>query len=134
MMRIVGAFQSHELFFITYHGPRSQELRERYRVYEVVNYRKSRLRFWLSTAKILGVFLRERPAMVVSTGSEIAIPVFYVAWLLRVKTMYIETLTRVNRPSLTGQIVYPIATTFLVQWEELLQRYGKKAQFWGSVL
>jgi UDP-N-acetylglucosamine:LPS N-acetylglucosamine transferase len=85
----------------------------------------------LSTFRIL---LREKPKLIVSTGSEIAIPAFYLARILRIKTIFIEDWTRVEQPTGTGKIVYPVSDVFLVQWERLLAKYGKKARYEGAVL
>ena len=85
----------------------------------------------LSTFRIL---LREKPKLIVSTGSEIAIPAFYLAKLLRIKTIFIESWTRVDRPTGTGKIVYPVSDVFFVQWEHLLSKYGKKTRYEGAIL
>ncbi len=77
---------------------------------------------------------KERPTIIVSTGSEIAIPFFYLGRLLGIATLFIESWCRVKTPSGTGRLVYPVATHFLVQWEPLLERYGSKARFRGRVL
>ncbi|RLC93016.1 MAG: capsular biosynthesis protein, partial [Chloroflexi bacterium] len=76
----------------------------------------------------------ERPEVIVSTGSEIAIPAFYIARLFRMKTIFIESWTRVVQPTGTGRIVYPVSDVFLVQWEALLSRYGKKARYEGAIV
>jgi beta-1,4-N-acetylglucosaminyltransferase len=81
-----------------------------------------------------GILLRERPKLIVSTGSEIAIPAFYLAKLFRIKTIFIESWARVIEPSGTGRLVYPVADVFLVQWECLLPKYGKKAKYEGAVI
>jgi UDP-N-acetylglucosamine:LPS N-acetylglucosamine transferase len=83
---------------------------------------------------MLRILLREKPKLIISTGSEIAIPAFYLAKLLRIKTVFIESWTRVDRPTGTGKIVYPVSDLFLVQWERLLPKYGKKAKYEGAIL
>ena len=95
---------------------------------------KNPFRFMITTPYVLHILLKEKPDIIISTGSEIAIPVFYIGKLLGIKTMFIESLCRVKEPSLTGKIVYPVSDVFLVQWEQLLCRFGKKAQYWGNVL
>jgi UDP-N-acetylglucosamine:LPS N-acetylglucosamine transferase len=127
----MDAFQGKDIFFITYEGSRSNELNKKY---TLKNLGKNPVRFLLSIPKVFSILLRERPDIVISTGSEIAIPVFYTAKLLRIKTMFIESLCRVEEPSLSGKIVYPVSDVFLVQWKELLSKFGKKAQYWGNVL
>lgn len=131
VLQLMDAFQGQEVFFITYEGARSSELTKRY---TLKNLGKDPLKFLFSIPKVFSILLREKPDIVISTGSEIAIPVFYIAKILRIKTMFIESLCRVEEPSLSGKIVYPVSDVFLVQWKQLLSKFGKKAQYWGNVL
>jgi beta-1,4-N-acetylglucosaminyltransferase len=72
------------------------------------------------------LFLKKRPHLIFSMGSEIALPGFLVGkFLFRSKVVYIESLTRIEDLSLTGKIVYHFSDLFLVQWEKLTQRYPK---------
>lgn len=84
-----------------------------------------------STFRILR---KEKPDLIISTGAELAIPAFYLAKLFRIKTIFIESWTRVVQPTGTGRIVYPVSDVFLVQWEQLLSKYGKKARYEGAIL
>lgn len=130
ILQLMGAFEEHDIFFITYEGLRTKELNAKY---TMKNLGKNPLRYLISVPKVFRILLREKPDIVISTGSEIAIPVFYIACVLGIRTMFIESLCRVKEPSLSGKIVYPVSGVFLVQWKQLLCKFGKKAQYWGSV-
>lgn len=81
------------------------------------------------------IFIREKPSIIFSTGSDITIPVFYLGkYLFRCKLIYLESLTRVHTPSLNARAVYRISDLFLVQWESLLLKFGDKAKFAGRIL
>lgn len=125
------AFQGHETFFITYDSPRTRNLE---RKYLLRNIGTNPLVMAQASASTLRILLKEKPKLIVSTGSEIAIPAFYLAKILRIKTIFIESWTRVDRPTGTGKIVYPVSDIFLVQWERLLKKYGKKARYEGAIL
>jgi UDP-N-acetylglucosamine:LPS N-acetylglucosamine transferase len=127
----MDAFEGHEVFFITYEGARVKLLSKKY---TMKNLGKNPLRFLVSIPITLKILLKEKPNIVISTGSEIAIPVFCIAKLLGIKVMFIESLCRVKEPSATGKLVYHLSDVFLVQWELLLEKYGKKAQYWGNTL
>lgn len=131
ILQLMDAFEGHDIFFITYETPQSVELGKKY---TLKNLGKNPYRFIACCPRIISILMEERPDLIISTGSEIAIPVFYIAWILSIKTMFIESLCRVKEPSLTGKIVYPVAGTFLVQWVELQAKFGRKAQYWGNVL
>ena len=129
------AFEGKEYFFVTHRSEYSQHLERAY----FIEYRKGYIRervTWLKTIVIaLRILLKERPDVVISTGGgEIAIPFCYAGKLLGAKVILIETLTRITTRSAAGRFIYPIADLFLVQWESLLARYGKKAQYWGNVI
>ncbi len=74
-----------------------------------------------------------KPDLIVSTGASVAVPFFYFGKLLGIRTLFIESISRVERPSLSGRLVYPFADEFYVQWEECARRYPK-AQYRGMVL
>jgi UDP-N-acetylglucosamine:LPS N-acetylglucosamine transferase len=78
--------------------------------------------------------MKEKPDALFSTGSEIAIPAFYIGkFLFGAKLIFLESIARIKDISLTGKVLLPIVNLFLVQWEELLHKY-KKAKFWGRVI
>lgn len=68
---------------------------------------------------------RFRPDVVVSTGAAVAVPVFYLARLLNIRTVYIEVYDRIDTATLTGRLCRPVSDLFLVQWEEQLKMYPK---------
>jgi beta-1,4-N-acetylglucosaminyltransferase len=83
---------------------------------------------------IIKIFAKEKPDVLFSTGSEIAIPAFYSGkFLFGAKLIFLESIARIKDISLTGKFVMPIVDLFLVQWEELSSKY-KKAKFWGRVI
>jgi len=131
ILQLNEAFEGHETFFITYNSVRTRQLERKYLLRNIGTNPLVMARAFLSMLRIL---LREKPKLIISTGSEIAIPAFYLAKILRIKTIFIESWTRVDRPTGTGKIVYPVSDVFLVQWERLLSKYGKKARYEGAIL
>ena len=69
------------------------------------------------------VFRRYRPDAVVSCGAGVAVPFFVLAPLFRVKTVYFEVYDRIESPSLTGRLCYPLSDLFLLQWREQKRFY-----------
>lgn len=130
ILQLMDAFEGHDVFFVTYDGPGTRELKN---AYLFDNFGEKPLKLLSSLPRILRILIKERPDVIVSTGAEIAIPVFYIAKLFKIKTIFIESWCRVIEPSITGKVVYPIADVFLVQWRQLLKRYGNKAEYKGGV-
>lgn len=72
------------------------------------------------------ILRNEKPDLIISTGAGVAIPFFWLGKLLfRAKTVFIEVYDRIDNPTLTGKVVYPVTDLFLVQWDELLAKYPK---------
>ena len=83
---------------------------------------------------IFRIFLRTRPHLIVSTGSEIALPAFFLGkWLFGSKVIYLECFTRTRSLSLTGRILYRVSDLFLVQWPELTAKLPR-ASYRGRLI
>ena len=61
-----------------------------------------------------------------------AVPFFYIGKIFGSKCVYIDVFDRVDKPTITGKLVYPIADAFVVQWDEQLQVYPKAVNL-GSI-
>lgn len=66
-----------------------------------------------------------RPDAVITSGPSVAVPVFVLARLSGRYAIYVECAARVTELSLTGRILYRVATLFFVQWPELAERYPR---------
>lgn len=59
-----------------------------------------------------------RPDVVISNGAGVAVPFFFHAKLSRVPSVYLEVYDRIDSRTMTGRLVLPMSTMFLVQWPE----------------
>ena len=75
---------------------------------------------------------RLRPKVVLTTGAAVAVPFAWIARLRGVRIVYIESLARAERPSLSCRLVSPVADRVYVQWPELLQALPR-ARYAGTV-
>jgi len=76
---------------------------------------------------------RRRPEAILSTGAGLAVPFFLIGKLLRIRLVYVESVTRTESISLSGRLVYPLADRFFVQWPEPARRL-ERAEYAGGVL
>lgn len=76
---------------------------------------------------------RQRPEAILSTGAGVAVPFFVLGRLLRIRLVYVESVTRTESISLTGRLVYLLADRFFAQWPAAAERL-RKADYAGSVL
>jgi len=75
-------------------------------------------------------YFRYQPEVVVTTGTHTAVPMCYIARIFGSKVIYIETFANRTTATVAGRIIYPVANTFVVQWEEMKKIYPK-AVCWG---
>ena len=77
----------------------------------------------LRNARLARRVLRDyRPDVVFSTGAAVAVPFMWQAHGVGARTIYLETVDRIDKPSLSGRLVYPIVDEYLTQWEQLGER------------
>ena len=69
--------------------------------------------------------LRERPYAILSSGPGTAVFISIIGKLLGSKIIFVESWSRVNRPSTSGKIIYKFADLFFVQWENLKKIYPR---------
>ena len=124
LLPIVGK----DVFFITSAKHMTKTLGN-YRVYYMQDPVRRPLKFLVNSIKTLSILLKERPRVVITTGAGIVIPICFIAKLFGARIIFIETMSRIQEPSMTGRIVYPISDLFIVQWKQLLKFYGNKAVY-----
>lgn len=131
MLQLEAAFAECDTFYFCYDADTTRALTNAYRV---PNKPLNPFSFLLNLVRLVGIFWRERPDAIVSTGAEIAIPAMLVGKLFGTPMIYIECGAQVYTPSTTGRLMYYAADRFYVQWPELLDAYGPRALFAGSLI
>lgn len=64
-----------------------------------------------------------RPDIVVSTGAGVAVPFFWTARAMGIRSLYIEVIDRISTRTMTGRMVYATVDAFAVQWDEQQMLY-----------
>jgi len=126
------AYEAHNWFLITYDCERTRALG--CRKYLVPHFPGNVLRAFPAAWTMLRAFWRERPDVVVSTGSEPALIAFFWALLFCARRVFIEITAQFDTPTLTGRLLYPVSNRFYVQNKETLAAYGPRAEFHGGLL
>lgn len=78
-----------------------------------------------NTSVALKVLRKEKPDLIISSGAAVAVPFFWLGKIFGAKLIYIEVFDRIDKPTMTGKMVYPITDKFIVEWEEMKQVYPK---------
>lgn len=82
--------------------------------------------------KACKIWFKEKPDIIVSTGTIIFLPFVLLAKLTCKKIIYIETFSRIYDRTKTGALVYKYADLFIVQWESMREVYPN-AVYGGSL-
>lgn len=69
-----------------------------------------------------------QPDVVISNGAGVAVPFFALAKAMGIPTVYLEVYDRIDSRTMTGRLVGPLTSKFLVQWPE------QQALYQGSSL
>lgn len=84
-----------------------------------------------NTILAIKVLRKEKPDLIISSGAAVAVPFFYFGKLFGAKTIYIEVFDRIDHPTVTGRLVYPVTDKFIVQWPQMKKVYPKAVDLGG---
>ena len=132
LMRLEESYKGREHFFLTFKRPNSIGLSRKERTYFVDDPSRNPIKFLVNFFQSIGVFMKERPDVVLTTGAGVAFPIALIAKLAGKKVIYIESFCRVTEPSLSGKLFYHISDLFIVQWPQML-KFFPEAKYYGGV-
>jgi beta-1,4-N-acetylglucosaminyltransferase len=78
------------------------------------------LYFFYNLFEAFIILKREKPDVLLSTGAGPIVPFTIIALLFfKIEIIYIETMASIEKPSLTGRIMYYLVNNFYYQWQSL---------------
>jgi UDP-N-acetylglucosamine:LPS N-acetylglucosamine transferase len=83
--------------------------------------------------RCIKVVFRERPDAMISTGAADGCMACFLAKLIGARVIWIDSITNVEKLSLSGYMVRYIADLFLVQWPALAQKYDN-VEYVGAIV
>lgn len=121
-------------FWVTFHTEDAAEALAGERAYWCHHPTNRNVRnLFRNTLLAVRVLVRERPALIVSSGAAVAVPFFYLGRLFGARTVFIEVVDRIDTPTLTGRLVQPVCDEIVVQWPEQ-QRLYRRSRLIGRLL
>lgn len=94
------------------------------RVYEIAHAKRDWRVLW-NVLECWQIARRENPDVMLSAGAGPAVPAAVVCRLRGVPVVFVESIAQIDTPSVTGRVMYWLASKFFFQWEELAPRYPK---------
>ena len=134
LLRLADSWRDYETFCITTTQVMRDKLRDHGKVYIVGECnREHPLRVVMVMLRCIRVVLKERPDVLISTGAAAGCIMCFLGKLLGAKVIWVDSVTNVERISLSGRMVRHISDLFLVQWPELAKQYSN-VEYVGVVI
>jgi beta-1,4-N-acetylglucosaminyltransferase len=91
-------------------------------------------KFFKNLREAFSIIRKEKPALLMSMGAGPIVPFSIVGrYIFGIQTIYIESIAGVEKPTLTGRIMYYLADFFYYQWPSL-KSYFPKGECIGTLL
>lgn len=133
LRRLAPAFEGLEVAYVSVQPGYAADVpgHRFYAVYDVTRW--DRWKLVLVVIQLTRILLKERPDVVVTTGSGPGVIALALArTLLRAKTIWIDSIANCERMSSSGLQARRVADIWLTQWPKLRGEDGP--QYWGSIL
>lgn len=137
MLKIDILFKKYDYVLVTEKNDISIKLKDKYNIdYLMYGSRyypfKYIFVFSYNFLRSMYLFFKYKPDLVYTTGAHTCVVMCYIAKLFKKKIIFVEVFDRINNPTLSGRMVHRIADTFIVQHEEMLEKY-EHSKYIGGV-
>ena len=125
-------WEEKERFWVTFGKEDAKSILENGKMYECYFPTNRNIKNLIkNTFLAIKIIRKEKPKLIISSGAGAAVPFFYIGKIFGVKTIFIEVFDRIDKPTITGKLVYPVTDIFIVQWEEMKKVYPKAINLGG---
>jgi UDP-N-acetylglucosamine:LPS N-acetylglucosamine transferase len=134
LLKLMSSWNGHETVYVTTTGVVRDKLKQFGHVYVVGECnRQHPIRVGAVLLRCIRIILKEKPDVVISTGAAAGCMLCFLGKMLGSRVVWIDSITNVERISLSGRMIRPIADLFLVQWPELVRKY-KSVEYVGELV
>lgn len=135
MLELHDAWEPYERVWVTFDKSDSRSLLCDERVVHAFGPTNRDIPNLLRNVRLALRLLRDvRPAAILTTGAGVAVPFAWIGRLLRIPTVYVESVTRIDELSLSGRLIAPVALRVYAQWPELAEKSPeRRIRFAGNL-
>jgi UDP-N-acetylglucosamine:LPS N-acetylglucosamine transferase len=134
LLKVAHSCREHEIFVVTTSEAVRANLERWGRVYVVGECnREHPLQVLKVLWRCIRIMLRERPGVAVSTGAAVGCIACFVAKLARARVIWVDSIANVERLSLSGRLIRPLADLVLTQWPEVVPKH-RSVEYAGYVV
>lgn len=132
LLRLRPAFERYPVFYASTNRSSDFEV-EGHRFYYFTDAnRKTFWNFFVMVFQIIRIMARERPSVIITTGSAPGLITLIIGKLFFTKNVWIDSIANVEKLSTSGKIAKYFADLYLTQWPELAKPEGPLYK--GSVI
>ncbi|MDI1294229.1 MAG: UDP-N-acetylglucosamine--LPS N-acetylglucosamine transferase [Methylobacter sp.] len=133
LMRLKEIFNGHDVVFVGVKSFYRSDV-DPHRFYRVLDVSRlyNRISIPLLIGKLLFILIKERPAIVITTGALPGMLALLLGKMLGTQTVWIDSIANVEEMSLSGRMAKKFADLWLTQWPHLADANGPT--YLGSVL
>lgn len=130
--QICAAFDPDDLYFVTtLKGLPEKSGLARYSIVQDCN-QNTPFKLALCSFQMIGVMMRVRPDVVITTGALPGLVAVFLGKLMRRRTIWVDSIANAEEPSTSGKIAQRFVSLWLSQWEDVARATG--GEFKGSLL
>lgn len=136
MLELHEAWEPFERVWVTFDKSDARSLLARERVVHAYGPTNRNVPNLLRNIRLAFAVLRaERPSAILTTGAGVAVAFAWIGRLMRIPTIYVESVTRIDELSLSARLIGPVAFRVYAQWPELVDHRRRRAiRFAGNLL
>jgi UDP-N-acetylglucosamine:LPS N-acetylglucosamine transferase len=134
LLKLSSCWEGQDVFWVTTTEVLKSKLEKVGKIYVVGECnRQHLLKVLVVLVRSIRIILRERPDVVISTGAAVGCIICFLGKITGAKIVWVDSITNVDRLSLSGRLVWHIADLFLTQWQQLAEQY-KNIEYAGKII
>ena len=134
MLEMHDAWEPFERLWVTFDKSDTRSLLRDERVIHAFGPTNRNIPNLLRNLRLAARLLRdERPSVILTTGAGVAVPFAWIGRLMGIRTIYVESVTRIDELSLSARLIAPVATQVFAQWPELADPSAGRIRFAGNL-
>ena len=134
LLKLTSSWNGYETLYVTTTDVVRDKLKKFGRVYVVGECnRQHPIRVVKVFFRCVRIIFSERPDVVISTGAAAGCMLCFLGKILGARVVWVDSITNVERISLSGRMIRSFADLFLVQWPELARKH-KNVEYVGELV
>lgn len=134
LLKLAKSWNDYDAFFVTTSEVVQEKLSNQGTVYVVgESNRQHPLKVFKVLIRCIRIILNEKPDVIISTGAAVGCITCVLGKIMGAKIIWVDSITNIEKLSLSGRLIRPIADLFLAQWQQLARQY-QNVKYAGRII